>query len=118
MKLTDHLFGAQMARYRSKYSLITFPSVSVSLFLPVITDPLWSGQDATYTPPVLPTHISVNLEPISGAPTDDEIIKVQEAFQNYQELRRSPSMFDVHVNMELSQHLFDIQTARYMRGAG
>ncbi|CAE6403447.1 unnamed protein product [Rhizoctonia solani] len=100
MKLTEHLFSAQMARYRNKYSLITFPS------------------DAVYTPPTLPTHISVNLEPISGAPTDSEIIKVQEAFQTYQELRRFPSMFDTQVNMELSQHLFDIQMARYMRVAG
>ncbi|CAE6400593.1 hypothetical protein ACGC1H_000148 [Rhizoctonia solani] len=100
MKLTDHLFSAQMARYRSKYSLITFPS------------------DATYTPPALPIHISVNLEPISSAPTDNEIIKVQEAFHTYQELRRFPSMFDAQVNMELSQHLFDIQMARYMRVAG
>ncbi|CAE6518573.1 unnamed protein product [Rhizoctonia solani] len=123
MKLTDHLFGAQMggrplARYRSKYSLITFPSVSVSLFLLVLTYFIWSGQDATYTPPVLPTHIPINLKPISGAPTDDEIIKAQEVFQTYQELRRVPSMFDAHVNMELSQHLFDIQMARYMRVAG
>ncbi|KDN36586.1 hypothetical protein RSAG8_10760, partial [Rhizoctonia solani AG-8 WAC10335] len=33
-------------------------------------------------------------------------------------MRRFPSMFDAHVNMELSQHLFDIQMARYMRVAG
>ncbi|KEP50546.1 putative PSDC domain protein [Rhizoctonia solani 123E] len=100
MKLTDHLFGAQMARYRSKYSLITFPS------------------DATYTPPTLPAHVSIKLGPISGAPTDDDMIKVQDAVQTYQELKRIPSMFDEHVNMELSQHLFDLQMARYMRLAG
>ncbi|CAE6459477.1 unnamed protein product, partial [Rhizoctonia solani] len=100
MKLGDHLFGAQLARYRSKYSLITFPS------------------DATYTPPVLPTHIPVNLEPVSGAPSDDEIIKVLDAVQTCQDLRRFPSMFDARLNMELSQHLFDVQMARYMRLAG
>ncbi|CAE6416723.1 unnamed protein product [Rhizoctonia solani] len=100
MKLGDHLFGAQMARYRSRYSLITFPS------------------DATYTPPAMPTHLIVNLGPIHGAPSDEEIMKVQDAFQTYQEFRRVPSMFDAHVNMELSQHLFDIQMARYMRLAG
>ncbi|CAE6536245.1 unnamed protein product [Rhizoctonia solani] len=99
-QLADHLFNVQMARYRSKYSLITFPS------------------DATYTPPALPTHISVNLEPVSGAPSDDEITKVHEAIQTYQELRRIPSLFDARVNMELSQHLFDIQMARHMRAAG
>ncbi|CUA67637.1 hypothetical protein RSOLAG22IIIB_07495 [Rhizoctonia solani] len=99
MRLTDHLFGAQMARYRNKYSLITFPS------------------DAIYTPPTLPDHIP-RLEAVSGAPADAEIIKVQDAFQTYQELKRIPSMFDSHVNMELSQHLFNIQMARYMRLAG
>ncbi|CAE6409048.1 unnamed protein product [Rhizoctonia solani] len=100
MKLADHLFSAQMARYRSKYSLITFPS------------------DATYIPPALPAHISVNLELISGSPSDEEIMKVQDAAHSYQGLRTYPSMFDAHVNMELSQHLFDIQMARYMRCAG
>ncbi|CAE6533051.1 unnamed protein product [Rhizoctonia solani] len=100
MKLGDHLFSAQMARYRSKYSLITFPS------------------DATYIPPALPIHITINLEPISGAPSDGEMTKVQDALHSYQELRRFPSMFDAHVNMELSQHLFNIQMARYMRHAG
>ncbi|EUC58606.1 laminin domain protein, putative [Rhizoctonia solani AG-3 Rhs1AP] len=100
MQLADHLFDVQMARYRSRYSLITFPS------------------DATYTPPALPTHISVNLEPVSGAPSDDEMSKVHEAIQTYQELRRIPSLFDARVNMELSQHLFDLQMARHMRVAG
>ncbi|CUA67632.1 hypothetical protein RSOLAG22IIIB_07490 [Rhizoctonia solani] len=100
VQLADHLFNVQMARYRNKYSLITFP------------------RDATYTPPGLPAHISVNLEPISGAPSDEEITKVHEAIQTYQELRRIPSLFDARVNMELSQHLFDIQMARHMRTAG
>ncbi|CCO37685.1 hypothetical protein BN14_11843 [Rhizoctonia solani AG-1 IB] len=100
MGLADHLFGAQMARYRSKHSLITFPS------------------DATYSPPTLPTHLSVKLEPVSGAPTDEEMAKVQDAVLTYQDMRRFPSMFDAHVNMELSQHLFDLQMARQMRLAG
>ncbi|KAH7335846.1 hypothetical protein B0J17DRAFT_56042 [Rhizoctonia solani] len=100
MKLVDHLFSVQMARYRSRYSLITFPS------------------DATYTPPALPSHVSVNLESVSGAPSDDEMKKVQDAMQMYQELRRFPSLFDAHLNMELSQHLFDLQMARYIRVAG
>ncbi|CAE7170437.1 unnamed protein product [Rhizoctonia solani] len=100
MQLADHLFNVQMARYRSKYSLITFPS------------------DATYTPPSLPTHISANLKPVSGTPSDEEITKVHDAIQTYQELRRIPSLFDVRVNMELSQHLFDLQMARHMRISG
>ncbi|KAG8731053.1 hypothetical protein FRC11_005249 [Ceratobasidium sp. 423] len=58
---------------------------------------------------VLPTHLTANLGPVHGAPSDEEMMKVQDAFQTYQEFRRVPSMFDAHVNMELSQHLFDIQ---------
>ncbi|CAE6536232.1 unnamed protein product [Rhizoctonia solani] len=100
MSLADHLFSVQMARYRSRYSLFTFPS------------------DATYTRPVLPTHISINIEPVSGAPSDDQLKKLQDAIQTYQELRRIPSMFDAHINMELSQHFFDLQMARHMRVAG
>ncbi|CAE7110054.1 unnamed protein product [Rhizoctonia solani] len=100
MQLADHLFNAQMARYRSKYSLVTFPS------------------NATYTPPALPAHISANLGPVSGAPSDEEIIKVHDTIQTYQELRRIPSLFDARVNMELSQHLFDLQMARHMRISG
>ncbi|KAJ1300490.1 hypothetical protein OPQ81_005304 [Rhizoctonia solani] len=100
MKLSDHLFNVQMVRYRSRYSPITFPS------------------DATYTPPVLPSHVSINLESVSGAPSDDEIMKVQDAIQTYQELRRFPLLFDAHTNMELSQYLFDLQMARHMQSAG
>ncbi|CAE6418489.1 unnamed protein product [Rhizoctonia solani] len=100
MKLADHLFNAQMARYRSRYSLVTFPS------------------DATYTPPTMPAHVTGTLEPVLGAPSDDDIVKVQDALQTYQEFRRIPSMFDAHTNMELSQHLFNLQMARYMRLAG
>ncbi|GAB1524436.1 hypothetical protein RhiTH_007590 [Rhizoctonia solani] len=100
MGLADHLFDVQMARYRSKYSLITFPS------------------SATYSPPNLPDHLSTKLESVSGAPTNEQMIKVQDILLNYQEMRRFPSMFDAHVNMELSQHLFDLQMARHMRMVG
>ncbi|CAE6416690.1 unnamed protein product [Rhizoctonia solani] len=99
MKLADHLFNVQMARYRSRHSCITFPS------------------DTAYTPPEPPSHISVHLKPVSGAPSDDEIMQVQDAIQTYQELRRVPSMFGTHMNMKLSQHLFDLQMARYMECA-
>ncbi|EUC55110.1 hypothetical protein RSOL_091400, partial [Rhizoctonia solani AG-3 Rhs1AP] len=76
--------------YRNKY-FITLPS------------------DTIYTPPNLPVHVSAKLQPVSGVPTDDEIMGVQDAVQTYQEMRRFPSMFDPHINMELSQHLFDLQ---------
>ncbi|KAH7335867.1 hypothetical protein B0J17DRAFT_719514 [Rhizoctonia solani] len=80
VKLVDHLFDAQMARYRSKCAIVTFPA------------------DATYTPPTLPAHISVDLRPVSGSPSDDEIIKVQYAAQAYQGLKMYPSMFDPRIN--------------------
>ncbi|CAE6403429.1 unnamed protein product [Rhizoctonia solani] len=99
MRLADHLFGVQMAKYRNRYSLITFPS------------------DATYTPPALPSHVTVTLEPVSGAPSDEQIVRVQEAVRAYQHFNSVPLMFDPLVNMNLSQHLFDIQMARYMRAA-
>ncbi|CAE6455607.1 unnamed protein product [Rhizoctonia solani] len=99
MELGDHLFSAQMAVYRSKYTYLLFPS------------------DATYTPPTLPAHVSVNLEPISGAPTDEQVTKVQEAIRSYQKYSEIPSMFEPRAGAELSQHLFDIQMARYMSRA-
>ncbi|KDN33244.1 hypothetical protein RSAG8_13666, partial [Rhizoctonia solani AG-8 WAC10335] len=94
MRLTDHLFGIQMAKYRSKYSLVTFLS------------------DATYISPALPAHVSVILEPVTGAPSDEAIVKVQEAVQAYQHFSSVPLMFDPLVNMELSQHLFNIQMGK------
>ncbi|KAG8732283.1 hypothetical protein FRC11_014671 [Ceratobasidium sp. 423] len=63
-------------------------------------------------------HIPIVLEPVSGAPSDEEITKAQDAIRAYQQFSLAPSMFDVHVNMELSQHLFNIQMARYIRCAG
>ncbi|CAE6439895.1 unnamed protein product [Rhizoctonia solani] len=66
MGLADHLFSAQMARYRKKYSLIIFPS------------------DATYTPPALPAHISITLEPMSGTPSDEYMMKAKEVLRSYQ----------------------------------
>ncbi|CAE6507798.1 unnamed protein product [Rhizoctonia solani] len=101
MRLANHMFDVQMAKYRSKYSLITFPS------------------DATYTPPTLPSHISANLRVVTGAPSDDEIMRVQNAVRSYQHFSGLvPSMFDPQINMELSQHLFDLQMARHMQVAG
>ncbi|CAE6527588.1 unnamed protein product [Rhizoctonia solani] len=99
MGLADHLFEAQMAKYRRRYSLSIFPS------------------GATYTPPALPAHIPITLEPVSGAPSDDELIRVQDAIRAYQQFSLAPLMFDAHLNMELSQHLFNLQMARFMRYA-
>ncbi|CAE6435828.1 unnamed protein product [Rhizoctonia solani] len=99
MKLTDHLFSAQMLVYRNKYTSLMFPT------------------DVTYTPPTLPAHVPVNLEPISCAPSDEEVTKVQDAIRTYHKYWEIPSMFEPLVSAELSQHLFDIQMARYMSRA-
>ncbi|KAG8741479.1 hypothetical protein FRC11_014789 [Ceratobasidium sp. 423] len=73
------------------------------------------GQNVTYVPPALPVHVSANLEPISGAPSEEQVLKVQNAIRSYQKLTDLPSLFDSQVNAELSQHLFDIQMARYIQ---
>lgn len=71
----------------------------------------------TYTPPILPAHVSVHLEPVTGTPSEEEVVKVQDAIRSYQQFSNVPSMFDPRVNMELSQHLFDIHMARYTQRA-
>ncbi|CUA67638.1 hypothetical protein RSOLAG22IIIB_07496 [Rhizoctonia solani] len=94
-QLMEHLFGAQIARYQSKY-------------------PYELVKDTTYIPPVLPGHVSVNLEPVSGFPSEDQLMKVHEALRLYEKYSETPSMFDPWINAELSQHLFDIQMAKFI----
>ncbi|KAG9085520.1 hypothetical protein FRC06_003565 [Ceratobasidium sp. 370] len=97
MRLSMHLFSIQMARYRDKYPCIIFPT------------------DTTHTPPQLPAHIPVELEPVTGPPSDDQIKSVQNALRLSENLANVPSMFDADLGMRLSQHLFDIQFERYLR---
>ncbi|CAE6532880.1 unnamed protein product [Rhizoctonia solani] len=98
-RLSEHLFDAQMARYRTAYLATTFP------------------ENTTYTPPTLPAHVPVQLELVAGIPSEAEIIRVQDAIRLYHQFSNAPSMFDPHANMELAQHLFDLQMARHMRRA-
>ncbi|QRW24053.1 hypothetical protein RhiXN_10377 [Rhizoctonia solani] len=88
-----------VARYRRAYLDVVLP------------------EHTTYTPPTLPAHINVHLEPITGIPSGEEVVKVQEAIRLYQQFSNVPSMFNPYVNVELSQHLFDIQMARYTQHA-
>ncbi|CUA67627.1 hypothetical protein RSOLAG22IIIB_07484 [Rhizoctonia solani] len=99
LQLSEHLFNVQMAKYRSRYLRAVFP------------------ENTTYTPPILPVHVSVNLEPVTGVPPDEAVIKVQDAIRGYQQFSNVPSMFDPRINMNLSQHLFDLQMARYTQRA-
>ncbi|KAG8688919.1 hypothetical protein FRC11_004508, partial [Ceratobasidium sp. 423] len=63
---------------------------------------------------VLPAHVSVNLESVSGAPSGEQVIKVHEAIRSYRKCSEIPSMFDPHIDAELSQYLFNIQMAKFM----
>ncbi|KAG8702541.1 hypothetical protein FRC08_003415 [Ceratobasidium sp. 394] len=97
MRLSMHLFGIQMARYRNKYPYFIFSS------------------NATHTPPSLPAHIPVKLEPVTGPPSDSELMSVQTALRISEGTVNVPSMFDADLSMQLSQHLFNIQFERYLR---
>ncbi|KAF8745727.1 hypothetical protein RHS02_01202, partial [Rhizoctonia solani] len=94
--LSEHLFDVQMAKYRSKHSK------KLSL------------AGTIYIPPQLPPHLLGQLEIVSGIPSREEIIKVQRIIKIYQKYTEVPSMFDPQLDAELSQHLFDLQMARYM----
>ncbi|CAE6439374.1 unnamed protein product [Rhizoctonia solani] len=86
-------------RYRKNYLATVFP------------------QDTIFTPPTLHVHVAVQLEPVAGTPSDEEIIKVQQATRSYHQFVNVPSIFDPKVDMELSQHLFNIQMSRYTQHA-
>lgn len=97
MRLAQHLFDVQMAVYRSKYSF--------SILL----------EDATYTPPQLPAHIPITLEPVVGAPSDEQLKSAQSAVHAVGLLANGALAFDADLNMNLSQYLFNIQIARYIQ---
>ncbi|KDN36164.1 hypothetical protein RSAG8_11045, partial [Rhizoctonia solani AG-8 WAC10335] len=95
-RLSEHLFDVQMAKYRDRVLGTVFPEGTI------------------YTPPTLPIHVAVQLEPVTGPPSEEEMIKVQSAIRSYQQFTNVPSIFDPHIDMELSQHLFDIQMATHV----
>ncbi|KAF8601069.1 hypothetical protein BDV93DRAFT_251361 [Ceratobasidium sp. AG-I] len=97
MKLSQHLFNVQMARYRDKYPISIFPS------------------NHTYTPPALPSHINIPLESVTGAPSDEEVKQVHLALRASEGLTNVPGLYDPGLSMNLSQHLFDMQFARYLQ---
>ncbi|QRV82958.1 laminin domain protein [Ceratobasidium sp. AG-Ba] len=94
MKLSQHLFNLQIARYRDRY-----PDI----------------KDTIYTPPVLPAHIPVSLEQVTGNPSDEQVKSVQTALRFSESFVSIPSVFDADLSMNLSQHLFDLQFERYLR---
>ncbi|CAE6503112.1 unnamed protein product, partial [Rhizoctonia solani] len=96
MQLSQHLFGAQMAVYQSEYSKSLLP-----------------GDQSVYLPPALPSHIPFTLERVVGVPSDENIKAAQNAVRDVDSLAVNPRLFDADLSMKLSQHLFNLQFARY-----
>lgn len=69
------------ARYIDKFPINTFPSASISASAWPRFALTIRYQTNTYIPPVLPSHINVSLEPILGAPSDDEVKLVHNALR-------------------------------------
>ncbi|CAE7200268.1 unnamed protein product [Rhizoctonia solani] len=67
-----------------------------------------------YTPPSLPSHVPGTLHEVVGMPSDEEIKVVQGALRSLENLSSSPQPFDPDLSMRLSQHMFNLQLARYM----
>ncbi|CAE7148509.1 unnamed protein product [Rhizoctonia solani] len=76
---------------------------------------LLPGEKNVYTPPTLPSHVPGTLHQVAGAPSDEEIKLVQETLRGLENLSNSPHLFDPDLSMRLSQHMFNLQFARYMR---
>ncbi|CAE6458857.1 unnamed protein product [Rhizoctonia solani] len=112
-RLSEHLFDVQMAKYRDRILGTVFPEVIITSYKRNVIYIYF--QSTIYTPPTLPIHVAVQLEPVTGPPSEEEMIKVQSAIRSYQQFTNVPSIFDPHIDMELSQHLFDIQMASYTR---
>ncbi|CUA74844.1 hypothetical protein RSOLAG22IIIB_05741 [Rhizoctonia solani] len=96
MQLSQHLFGAQMAVYQAEYSKSLLP-----------------GDQSVYLPPALPSHIPFTLERVVGVPSDEDIKTTQNAVRDVDSLAVNPRLFDADLSMKLSQHLFNLQFARY-----
>ncbi|CAE6535642.1 unnamed protein product, partial [Rhizoctonia solani] len=98
LQLSQHLFSVQMAIYRDTYPQNPFPG------------------DNTYTPPQLPAHIPIALEPVVGVPSNEQLKAAQDAMRVSESLASSP-LFESNLNMKLSQHLFSLQFASYIQGS-
>ncbi|CAE6512407.1 unnamed protein product [Rhizoctonia solani] len=97
MQLSQHLFNAQMAVFKASYSTCLMP-----------------GDNSVFTPPDLPSHIPGTLKPVVGAPSNEEMKSIQAVLHSVENLANSPQLFDADLSMNLSQHMFNLQFARYM----
>ncbi|CAE6468428.1 unnamed protein product [Rhizoctonia solani] len=96
LQLSQHLFSVQMAVYRRKFPVNVFPG------------------DNTYSPPLLPTYVPVELEPVAGAPSKEQLRAAQHAMRAVESLGNGP-LFDSDLNVQLSQHVFNLQFAQYIQ---
>ncbi|CUA67641.1 hypothetical protein RSOLAG22IIIB_07499 [Rhizoctonia solani] len=97
IELSQHLFDIQMVCHRHKYPTSVLPN------------------DVVYDPPTLPSYIPVELKSITGPPSNKEIASVHSALRISESFANVPSIFDSDLHVQLSQHLFDIQLARYVQ---
>ncbi|CUA70779.1 hypothetical protein RSOLAG22IIIB_09114 [Rhizoctonia solani] len=96
LQLSQHLFSVQMAVYRKNYPVNVFPG------------------DNTYTPPSLPAYVPVELDPIVGAPSKEQLRAAQHAMRAVESLGNGP-LFDSDLNMQLSQYVFNLHFAQYIQ---
>ncbi|KAJ1300481.1 hypothetical protein OPQ81_005295 [Rhizoctonia solani] len=96
-ELSQHLFDIQMACHRQKYSINILPN------------------EVIYDPPSLPSYIPVELNPVTGPPSNQEVASVHTALRISESFANVPSIFDSDLHAQLSQHLFDIQLARHVQ---
>ncbi|CAE6374402.1 unnamed protein product [Rhizoctonia solani] len=89
---------------------VDVPGTGDPLLLAKLAEHLFNIQMAKYRINYLTATFP---EPIVDAPSDEDIVKVQNAIRTYNQLVNISSMFDPRINMELSQQLFDIQMAKY-----
>ncbi|CAE6541859.1 unnamed protein product [Rhizoctonia solani] len=99
IELSQHLFDIQMVCHRQKY-----PIVASALL-----------NDVIYDPPTLPAYIPIELKPVTGPPSNEEVTSVHTALRISESFVNVPSIFDPDIHVELSQHLFDIQLARHIQ---
>ncbi|CAE6442413.1 unnamed protein product [Rhizoctonia solani] len=72
-------------------------------------------NDVVYNPPALPNYIQVELKPVTGPPSNEDIASVHTALRISESYVNVPAIFDPDVHAQLSQHLFDIQFARHVQ---
>ncbi|CAE6512432.1 unnamed protein product, partial [Rhizoctonia solani] len=115
MQLSQHLFGAQIGAYfQTLNERPIYSPVGVYVNRSNCPMSLLPGDESIYTPPVLPSHIPGTLNEVVGAPSDEDIKLVQDVVRTLEHLAHTPRLFDAHLNMKISQHMFNLQFAQHI----